>query len=197
VVFLITRNSYRKANVYYSDEELAKLIPAEGLTPLQVAELVSISADNRHWMLVFASGATDRILREHACWCARQALALVENPDPRSIQAIEVSERFARGEATLEELNVAWNAANAAADAYAADDNTAWAAYYATTYNTTADNAARSASWYAYYANVTDTARNIIREAQVKDLAKRLTESNFSKKIETKQVISRWKNLGV
>jgi hypothetical protein len=64
-----------------------------------------------------AAGASDRILRERACWCARQALALVPEPDPRSLAAVEVAERYARGEATDAELAAARAAARAASAA--------------------------------------------------------------------------------
>jgi hypothetical protein len=194
VTFLVTRESCRKAKISFSDEKLVELIPEEGLTPQQVAQLASIPAKDRHWILVYASGATDRILREHACWCARQAFARVDNPDSRSIQAIEVSERFARGEATLEELKIAQKAAAEAAyyAAYVDGVNTAWHAAMAA-YNITwaADTAAAEAAVFTAY----DTSW----ETLVKDLVSRLTEKDFLEKtkIETKQVVSRWKNLGV
>jgi hypothetical protein len=167
--YLVTRNSCRKANSCYSDEELAELIPLEGLTPQQVAGLVSVSAEDRHWALAHASSATDRILQEHICWCARQLLARVENPDPRSIQAVEVSERFARGEATDEELDAAL--VNAEGAAY----NRPWATCLEC-----------DAAWLAYTTTwlVPDAIRAVVKtwhskvvsimEAQVKDLASRL-----------------------
>jgi hypothetical protein len=69
-----------------------------------------------------------RILREHSCWCARQSLnaerAAGREPDPRSWHAVEVAERFARGEATAEELE----SARAAAASAAEDSAGAWAA---------------------------------------------------------------------
>jgi hypothetical protein len=221
MTFLITRDSCRKAKISYSYEELAKLIPSEGLTPLQVVKNTTILVDDQYWMLVYASNATDRILREHACWCARQALSSIENPDPRSIQAIEVAEKFARGEATLEELDTtqkaAWSAADAAAKAakvvktatrhavyatYAA--NAACAAAETAAYYVNVANAAWNAAWYAVRVadNTTNTVnRGIVedtRKAQVQDLVRRLTKSNFSKKIKTKtRQISRWRNLGI
>jgi len=62
-------------------------------------------------------------LRLFAVWCAREALKLVEKPDKRSVEACDVAERYANGQATKEELNDAYNAAYAAATA---------AIYYAT-----------------------------------------------------------------
>ena len=78
----------------------------------------------------------ERMQRLFAVWCAREALKLVEKPDPRSIAACDVAERYANSEATKEEMDAAYSAARAAADA-------AYAAYSA------ADAAARAAAYAA------------------------------------------------
>ena len=54
----------------------------------------------------------ERTLRLFAVWCARQALSLVANPDPRSVAACDVAEQFA---ATKADLQTAREAAYAAA----------------------------------------------------------------------------------
>ena len=73
----------------------------------------------------------DRDLRLFAVWCARQVQHLMT--DQRSINAIDVAERFANGSATIEELATArataWAAAWAAASDAASD--AAWAAAWA------------------------------------------------------------------
>jgi hypothetical protein len=58
-----------------------------------------------------------------AVWCAREALKLIENPDERIVDACNVTEKFANGEATQEELFATRDAANDAIDDayYAAD----------------------------------------------------------------------------
>jgi hypothetical protein len=58
-----------------------------------------------------------------AVWCAREALKLIENPDERIVEACNVTEKFANGEATQEELFATRDAANDAIDDayYAAD----------------------------------------------------------------------------
>ena len=47
---------------------------------------------------------SEKDMRLFAVWCAREALKLVDNPDPRSITACNIAEKYARGEATEEEL---------------------------------------------------------------------------------------------
>jgi hypothetical protein len=119
---LLTRESARAAKACYTDERIAALVPPEGLTPAQVAVL-PVPAPDRFWALNRACGATPREQREQACRCARRALererAAGREPDARSWSAVEVAERYARGEATGDELRVAASAAYAAA-AYAA-----------------------------------------------------------------------------
>ena len=51
------------------------------------------------------------VLHEFACRCAEDALALVENPDPRSVKAIRVKRQWLRGEVTDAELKAAREAA--------------------------------------------------------------------------------------
>jgi hypothetical protein len=55
----------------------------------------------------------DKEWRLFAVWCARQVQHLMT--DERSINALDIAERFANDEATQDELNAAWAAAGAAA----------------------------------------------------------------------------------
>lgn len=50
---------------------------------------------------------TRHVIVEWAMWCAEQALALVDNPDPRSIAALATVKRWLKGETTQEELDIA------------------------------------------------------------------------------------------
>ena len=65
------------------------------------------------------------VLHEFACLCAEDALALIPNPDPRSVNAIAVKRAWLRGQATDDELaaarDAAWDAARDAARAAAWD----------------------------------------------------------------------------
>jgi len=49
----------------------------------------------------------DKNLRLFAVWCARNALALINEPDERSVNAVNVAERFAFGKASADELAAA------------------------------------------------------------------------------------------
>jgi len=82
----------------------------------------------------------DNLWRLYAVWCARQVQHLMT--DKRSIDALDVAERYARGLATDAELAAAWAAGEAAA----------WAA----------EDASRAASW----ANAGNAARAAARAAE-------------------------------
>ena len=100
-------------------------------------------------------------MRLFAVWCAQQVRHLMA--DKRSIDALNVSERFANGKATVEELNtakaaagVAWSAANAA--------NVAEAAARAT------GDAARASAWAA--ANAAEAAAESKQEERLREILK-------------------------
>lgn len=94
----------------------------------------------------------DRDARLFAVWCARQVQHLM--PDQRSINALDVAERYATGEATDDELFAAWSAARDAVW-YAVSD-AAWDAAHAA-----ANAAVTRAVWYA----VSDAARDAALDA--------------------------------
>jgi hypothetical protein len=107
-------------------------------TVIDILSLNDVPPEHRLWVAFHKELISAKTLRLFAVWCARQALALVENPDPRSVEACNVSERFALGKATSEELGVAReNATNAyyathAANAAAYAANATYAANAAT-----------------------------------------------------------------
>jgi hypothetical protein len=100
------------------------------------------------------------ILHEFACGCAEDALALVAQPDARSVEAIAAKRKWLRGEITDEELDAARAAALDAARAAAWD-----AAMDA------ASAAALAAAWDASAA-----ARAAARDAAMAKQNERLTE---------------------
>jgi ATP-dependent Clp protease ATP-binding subunit ClpA len=109
--------------------ERVAAILGDGKTPLEIAEMSDVPASARLWLLLRNPYMTDRQLREFACDCADRALARVDEPDPRSIEAVAVARRFAAGDATPDKLAAAMAAARAAwaAAAWAAT-KAAWAA---------------------------------------------------------------------
>jgi hypothetical protein len=79
-----------------------------------------IPVADRLWGVLRTDLCSEKLMRLFAVWCARQVQHLME--DPRSINALDVAERFANGQATEQERDAARAAAgDAARDA-------AWAA---------------------------------------------------------------------
>ena len=62
-----------------------------------------------------------RALHEFAIWCAEQALSQIDEPDPRSLRALEVKRMWLAGDATDKDLAAALDAALDAAWAAAWD----------------------------------------------------------------------------
>ena len=113
--------------------------------PLSLITILdSNGLDDALWCLRAVTGH-DKEIRLFAVWCARQVQHLMK--DPRSINALDVAERFANGDATEEELNAARDAAGAA------DWDTASAAAW-----DAAGDAAGDAAWVV--------ARDAARDAQ-------------------------------
>ena len=95
--------------------------------PLNIKTIIeSNGVDDALWCLQAVEGK-DKEIRLFAVWCARQVQHLMA--DQRSLDALDVAERFANGLASEEELNdaakPAWDAAEAA---NAAARDAAWAA---------------------------------------------------------------------
>ena len=73
--------------------------------PLNIKTVIESNwLDDALWCLRAVDGC-DREIRLYAVWCARQVQHLMQ--DQRSIDALNVSERFANGSATREELESA------------------------------------------------------------------------------------------
>jgi hypothetical protein len=136
-------------------------------TALDILAVQACPAVDRLWVVLREECVSSRTLRLFAVRCARQALALVTDPDPRSVAACDTAERFANSEATAEELAAAGAAARAAARAAAwavgdAAGDAAWAAAWAA-----ADAAgdAGDAAWAAARAAAWAAARAAARAA--------------------------------
>lgn len=137
----------------------------ERWSALDILELSEIPSEDRIWAALWAELIDAPLLHEFACRCAERALRRVENPDPRSMRAIEVKRAWLRGEATDEELVAAEAAAWAAAEAAAGA--AAW---------TAAEGAAWDAARYAARAAALDAAEAAERQWQIEELQKMLME---------------------
>jgi hypothetical protein len=139
-------------------------------TALDILAVDDCPAQDRLWVVLHNGWVDDRTMRLFAVWCARQALGLAGNPDPRSIAACDVAERHANEEATTAELAAARAAACDAAS------TAAWAAAWAD-----ASTAARAAAWAAAraaaWAAASDAASDAAWAAQVAQLRAMLTEA--------------------
>ena len=123
-------NGYHLADAQQLAQWLDKdIYEAEG-EEMQLADDKTKWVCRRARLLRKVEAWNDRTARLFAVWCAREALKLIEKPDPRSVAACDVAERYANGEATYDELSAARDAAGAAA----------WDA---------AGDAARAAAWAA------------------------------------------------
>ncbi len=123
------------------------------------------------WML---NAVADVVPRQSlvlaACACARTVLHLVPAGETRPLRAIEVAEAWCRGEATLDEVraaaDAAWVAASAAARGAAAD--AAWVAAWAAADAAAAAVAAASAATRVQHlAALADVVRGVIPTAAV------------------------------
>jgi hypothetical protein len=109
------------------------------------------TCQRRDWMVWVATRPgvlDDKTLRLFAVFCCRQVQHLMK--DQRSIDAVGTAEKFANGEATLEELRAARSAAAEAAYAAEAAAAAAAAAAHAAAYAAYAADAHAAA--YAAYA---------------------------------------------
>lgn len=116
-----------------------------------------VPVEDRIWCA--AHYMDDKQARLFAVWCAREALKLDKTPDPRSVNACDIAERFAHGKATPEELEAAREAAWAAAReaAWAASREAAWAASWAA-----ARAASREAAWEGQVKKLIEMCESVL-----------------------------------
>ena len=129
--------------------------------PLSLITILdSNGLDDALWCLRAVTGH-DKEIRLFAVWCARQVQHLMK--DPRSINALDVAERFANGDATKEELEAAfaeaWAAANSEANAAAKPEvrGATWSAVW-----TASNYVANSVIWAEGWAAQEDKFRELI-----------------------------------
>ena len=146
------------------------------ISALDILNLDGASADGKLWAVLREEFIPAPILHEFACVCAEYALTLIDDPDPRSIQAIETKRAWLRGEATCRELDAAsddaWDATwEATWDDRESARAAAWAARDSSRAAWDVVRAARDAAWLASKA-----ASDATCEAQVAYLIMTLEE---------------------
>ncbi|CZT57842.1 hypothetical protein BN3661_02193 [Eubacteriaceae bacterium CHKCI005] len=118
---------------------------------LDVLRLEEVNIADRMWAVLREEFLSANLLHEYACRCADYALSKIDNPDPRSIQAVEAKRKWMRGEISDTELKVkclkVWGAGRAVA----------WIS-------------ARAAAWVSALAVVQDTVRVVGQATAWNDL---------------------------
>jgi len=139
----ITRELLRYWSACYTDERIAELVPAEGVTRRAVLTSEIPPAD-RVWVATRPGVLPPDVLRRWLGRIVRRALARVATPDPRSLAVLPYLDQ---GEAVPEDVRAdATDAADAAAGAATwAAARAAWAA--------DATDAAAGAAWAAAWAS--------------------------------------------
>ena len=128
----------------YGEECIRRIAERTGkteFTALDILAIPRIPNVDQLWAVLRVGLIDTPMLHEFACRCAERALAMVDNPDPRSVAAIAAKRAWLRGEITNDELAAALVAALDAA--WSADWDAAWAAASA------ARDAASAAAWAA------------------------------------------------
>jgi hypothetical protein len=138
-------------------------------TILDLMQHPEIPAKDKVWAFTREGIVGDITLRLFAVGCARKVQYLMK--DQRSIDALDVAERYANGNATEDELAAARKAAWAAArdateDELAAAEASEWAAAWDAA-GRAAWDAALAAAWEAARASEREAARASARQAQV------------------------------
>ena len=111
-----TLNAIRK---YSPDESFwVKLLACLGKTkaddePLSIIDIIKSNGLRAAIWCLRAVDGHDKEIRLFAIWCARQMQHFIK--DKRSLDALDVAEAFANGDASKGELELAWNSARDAA----------------------------------------------------------------------------------
>ena len=157
----ITLSLIRSFKPCYKPKDIG-FIETKGITPLGFIEKYRDKVKEQSdiiWLLCRNEFMTEREQRLFAVWCALESFKLQEKVDERSIEAVNVAERFANGTTTNEELSAARSAAWS--DARSAAKSAAWSAAWSAASD--AWSAARSAAWYAAWSAASAASAQIDR----------------------------------
>ena len=125
---------------------------------LDVLRLEEVTIEDRMWAVLREEFLPAHLLHEYACRCADYVLSKIDNPDPRSVNAIKAKRKWLRGEISNKELATARNEARAVAWNAALD--VALDAAQAV-----ALDAARAATWVSAWKDILDILIDLTKEA--------------------------------
>lgn len=134
-------------------------------TAYDVLALPDVSIEDKLWSVLREEFIDAPVLHEYACRCTEYALSLINNPDTRSVAAIEAKRKWLRGEIDDSALAAAQaNARAAAMDAASTAARAAvWEGAWAAALAASSDAAlaatlpnARAAAWAAALAAAWD-----------------------------------------
>lgn len=159
---LVTPEQFRKRKPCWlkTEEGCARFRSVAAKRPewnaLDVLDLEDVSARDKLWAVLHEEFLPRMLLHEFSCRCAEWALSFVENPDPRSVEAILGKRRWMAGDATDDELRFSQMAAHSAAQ------SAEWAAVWAAE-----RSAERSAVWASASAAEWSAERKSAREQEI------------------------------
>jgi hypothetical protein len=129
-------------------------------TVIDILNLTDVPAKDRLWVVLRKDWLPERLMHEFGIRCAERTLQLINNPDPRSLNALIVKRLWLDGKASNKELNIARRGAKAAAE----DVRVSWTAAETAAWNTWA--AARNDAWAAACADPTPQIEQLIKIIQ-------------------------------
>ena len=145
---------------------------------LDVLRLEEVTIEDRMWAVLREEFLPAHLLHEYACRCADYVLSKIDNPDPRSVNAIKAKRKWLRGEISNKELAtarnearaVAWNAAlDVALDAtWVSARDAAWNAALGVALDAARAatlDAARAATWVSAWKDILDILIDLTKEA--------------------------------
>lgn len=141
---------------------------------LDVLRLEEVTIEDRMWAVLREEFLPAHLLHEYACRCADYVLSKIDNPDPRSVNAIKAKRKWLRGEISNKELAtarnearaVAWNAAlDVALDATWVSARDAALDVALDAAQAVALDAARAATWVSAWKDILDILIDLTKEA--------------------------------
>lgn len=149
---------------------------------LDVLRLEEVTIEDRMWAVLREEFLPAHLLHEYACRCADYVLSKIDNPDPRSVNAIKAKRKWLRGEISNKELTTARNEAWAVAwnEALGVALDATWVSARDAAWNAALDvaldaalavaravalDAARAATWVSAWKDLLNILINLIKEA--------------------------------